>query len=228
MVYDPLRDRVLMFGGYNGAQRADLWALNLATMTWEELQASGEWPAARHLHSAVYVPGADGMLLFGGSVQSGTPNDTWFLRLAPQLEWIRYPASPRDPGPTVAHSTAYDAMRRRMLIFGGFPNALWEFRLYETTAVNETQRALARSLQCSPTPARSEAQLRIDLARRASVQVDVLDLAGRRVKTLEKGDVPPGEVQVLLTGLDQLSAGLYLVRARADVQSWSGKLLIIR
>ena len=56
-IYDPVRDRFLVFGGHDGAFRNDVWALSLTgTPSWSLINAEGAPPSPRQGHSAVYDP----------------------------------------------------------------------------------------------------------------------------------------------------------------------------
>ena len=63
MVYDPVRDRMLVFGGYDTATYFnDVWALSLSEpMTWTQLTPSGTPPAGRYAQVAGYDPVNDRM-----------------------------------------------------------------------------------------------------------------------------------------------------------------------
>src|SRR5207244_581032 len=52
-IYDPVRDRLIVFGGTDGTSRhAELWALPLADPSaWSALAASGVAPTARERHA---------------------------------------------------------------------------------------------------------------------------------------------------------------------------------
>ena len=64
---DPVRDRMIIYGGYGFGDRSLAWALSLGDpMNWIPLGASGPIPATRDQHAAVYDPVGDRMLLFGG------------------------------------------------------------------------------------------------------------------------------------------------------------------
>src|SRR5262249_23742542 len=66
-IYDPLRNRMLVFGGFAtliGHPLNDLWELSLgATPTWKFLITGG--PTARYVHTAVYDSLRDRMIVFG-------------------------------------------------------------------------------------------------------------------------------------------------------------------
>jgi hypothetical protein len=87
-IYDPVRDRMVVFGGYSGSYLLnDVWALSLAgTPAWTQLIPSGTPPTTRDLHSAIYDPVRDRMLVFGGGYYDGGRfNDVW------ALEWSYTP-----------------------------------------------------------------------------------------------------------------------------------------
>lgn len=77
-IYDPSRQRMLVFGGEDasGNLTSDVWALSLSgTPTWTQLTTSGTAPCARSGHTAVYDVANDRMIVFGGLVYfcSGSP-----------------------------------------------------------------------------------------------------------------------------------------------------------
>jgi N-acetylneuraminic acid mutarotase len=71
------QNRVLLFGGQDGnrAARSDLWLLDLATESWQPIEA-GTGPAARYNHQAVWT--AQGLIVFGGR-DSAPLADLWLL-----------------------------------------------------------------------------------------------------------------------------------------------------
>jgi hypothetical protein len=79
MCYDPVRDRVLMFGGHNGDQYNDLWELTLnGTPVWTQLAPGGETTPARQDHSMIYDPLRDRLLPFGGKFAlADYSSETW-------------------------------------------------------------------------------------------------------------------------------------------------------
>ncbi len=131
-IYDPVRDRMIEFGGYTvgSVLLNEVWTLSLAdSAIWTQLFPTGETaPSARFNHTAIYDPVRDRMVVFGGS-----NNQTFALSLAGTPEWSNL--APAGTPPTNLASGActavYDPIRDRMLVFGGNgPNAdLWELTL---------------------------------------------------------------------------------------------------
>ncbi len=69
-VYDPDRDRLVLFGGNTSVSgltftpRNDTWALDLAQRTWSRVTTTGTAPTARLFHSAALV--GRSMVVYGG------------------------------------------------------------------------------------------------------------------------------------------------------------------
>lgn len=87
-IYDPVRDRLVLFGGWGGSPafyRGDTKALTLAgAPTWATLSPTSTGvPRPRMDASGFYDPRRDRMVLFGGygsyTSRLGTLDDTWFL-----------------------------------------------------------------------------------------------------------------------------------------------------
>lgn len=122
-IYDPLRQRVLVFGGTDvGQQFSDLWELSLqGTPTWTQLAVGDSVPEARRSHVAVYDPVRDRMVIAGGVGSSWELlNDAWALSLStPVPQWTRIPTAWRPPYGLAESGVAYDPVRDQMLAFGG-------------------------------------------------------------------------------------------------------------
>jgi hypothetical protein len=123
-VYDPVRRRLVVFGGDSGGALQDTWALSLAgPPQWTKLATRGIPPSSRFCASAVYDSRRDGMIVYGGnagSEQSPLPlRDAWFLSFADGDAWM--PLDTRGPIPLGRwmHGAMYDARRDRMLVLWG-------------------------------------------------------------------------------------------------------------
>lgn len=71
------QNQVILFGGQDGnrAARSDLWLLDLATASWQPIEA-GTGPAARYNHQAIWT--SRGLIVFGGR-DSAPLADMWLL-----------------------------------------------------------------------------------------------------------------------------------------------------
>jgi hypothetical protein len=131
LVYDPVRDRVLMFGGViygtraadSGNAQDDVWALSMGdTVRWTQLAPHGS-PGRRDGHGAAYDGRRDRMVVFGGETQTmvllGDTRqplyDTWALSLAgDSLAWGRLSATAGFHG-----LIAVDSLRDRLVGWSG-------------------------------------------------------------------------------------------------------------
>jgi hypothetical protein len=121
-IYDPVRDRMVMFGGGllqpTGAAIPlnDVWALSLSgTPAWSQLSPAGSPPAPRLKHTAIYDPIRDRMLVYGGSSMT----DVWALSLVAGTSWTRVTTTGLPPIETDDTRAQYDVVRDRMVIYGG-------------------------------------------------------------------------------------------------------------
>lgn len=79
-IYDPVRDRMVIFGGFDVVALNDTWALSLSgTVEWVELSTM-QPPAGLWGHAVTYDPGRDQMVVNGGTDTAGfLHNGTLFL-----------------------------------------------------------------------------------------------------------------------------------------------------
>jgi galactose oxidase-like protein/Kelch motif protein len=140
-IYDPARNRMVMFGGqhlvnnpgeYNLSYFNDVWALSLSgSPTWSRLAPEGSPPLARAGHTAIYDPVRDRMIVFGGTLYDGHRttdfNDVWALSLAGSPAWSAIAPTGRPPDARSAHTAIYDPVRDRMIVFA--KRKVWELTL---------------------------------------------------------------------------------------------------
>jgi hypothetical protein len=122
-IYDPVRARMLVFGGRNGSTYLnDVHALSIGpTPTWTALSPAGPPPEQRAYCEAVYDPVRDRMLVFGGTNASVSSfRDLWALSLSGTPTWTKLfdngvpPQMPElIPG---AAAMVYDSRRDRVVV----------------------------------------------------------------------------------------------------------------
>lgn len=84
-VYDASTNRMIVFGGGSARLFNDVWVLSNAdglggTPNWTQLSPTGGPPAPRFLHSAVYDPTSNRMIIFGGQTTTASQvNEVWVL-----------------------------------------------------------------------------------------------------------------------------------------------------
>lgn len=128
-IVDSKRKRLVIFGGLVPAHpitweaSVEVWELSLvAPHTWRQLHPQGAAPPERWAHSAAYDPVRDRMIVFGGQHRYGFRADTWELSFAPELRWVQLETGTPDPGARKGHSTVYDPIEDRLIVFGGETN----------------------------------------------------------------------------------------------------------
>jgi hypothetical protein len=133
-IYDPLRYRMIVFGGEDGPNLNDTWVLDLSTLTWSQLATAGTTPSARYGHSAVYDPAADEMIVYGG--YGGEEDGTYALSLGSNPTWRTIVATGGAPAWRTYHTAVFDTRQERMIIHAGigngFPSDTWQL----TTGAN--------------------------------------------------------------------------------------------
>jgi hypothetical protein len=118
MAYDPVRRRVLLFGGYATTSTytlADTWEWD--GTDWNQLNPARS-PPGRSSHAMAYDAARARVVLFGGQNAWGPSHmweDTW--------EWDGTTwserATPIRPAARRDHTMAYDSTRGRVVLFGG-------------------------------------------------------------------------------------------------------------
>lgn len=122
-VYDPVRDRVLVFGGsaYGPSDRlGDIWALSLSGQPeWTQILPEGTGPSPRFVHTSVYDPSGDRMIVFGG-YDGGFINDVWSLELSPAPHWVQIVPGGTAPEGRDGHVAIYEPVQNRMIVYSGW------------------------------------------------------------------------------------------------------------
>ena len=139
-IWDPVRTRMLMLGGSDGAPRNDLWSFAPDPPTWMPVATSGTPPTARSYFGLGYDPVRDRLILVGGSSGASYLNDAWALPLSgpSTLVWAQLTVSGTPPAARTIYGMQYDPVRDRLMFVGGL------------TASGRDHQAWALNLSGSP------------------------------------------------------------------------------
>ena len=117
-IYDPVRRRMVVFGGHTEIYLNETWVLSLDdNPAWAQLQPEGIAPALA-IHSAIYDPDRDRMVVFGGDSNVGPYTRVHTLSFA-SLTWAQVPTLGQPPEGRWGHRAVYDAEFASMIVFGG-------------------------------------------------------------------------------------------------------------
>lgn len=120
--YDPLRHRMLSYGGQRSGPLGDLWEFDLAQDQWNELTPANS-PDGRFFPVMVYDSVFERALIFGGQTNGGRVNETW-------IHWSRLnfyelvQAQGTPPSARQGSAAIYIESERRMIVFGGTSGSL--------------------------------------------------------------------------------------------------------
>ncbi len=123
VVYDPPRDRLLVFGGYDGGPLGDVWVLSLSEpMSWTRLAPLGPAPAARWSSVGIYDPNADRMVIAFGTTSAGynLTSEVWGLSLGGTPTWSQLSPAGESPPARALSAAVYDEAHQRMIVYGGY------------------------------------------------------------------------------------------------------------
>ena len=164
-IYDPVRNRMVVFGGLAGSTpQNDVWELTLSgTPAWHQIVVSGVSPGARSGHSAIYDPVRDRMIIYGGQ-GSSLFGDVWALSFTGTPSWTQLAPTGTPPTARVSPSAIYDPVRDRVVVWagqgtGGYKNDVWSLTLSGTPAWSQLLPS------GGPPPGRSRSTAIYDSAR---------------------------------------------------------------
>jgi hypothetical protein len=111
-------DKVLLFGGYNGAYYNDTWVYDVSDDTWTDMVPIGDRPSPRHSGALAPIFGTDSVILFGGSTLSGLSNETWIYSFNSNV-WARFFPFPA-PVAMEYHEMEMVYHDDKVMLFGGY------------------------------------------------------------------------------------------------------------
>jgi N-acetylneuraminic acid mutarotase len=134
MVYDPVNERTLLFGGALWENRYtfydDLWSYDYSTDTWTEID-DGSGPQGRFNHMMIYLPVHHQLFLFGGFSSNDRISDTWIYDIADN-RWTRL-RTDNSPSDRSDSAIAYDPQNDVVILVDGYarddtnPQDTWVF-----------------------------------------------------------------------------------------------------
>jgi hypothetical protein len=154
-----------------------------------------------------------------------------------------------DFKPSVSNFLGFTAAGDTSASFGAPPDSVWYVvaaldldgyesgfsdRAFVGTATGvETARVYRNQLsQNVPNPFNPVTRIRYELGRTAHVTLSVYDVAGRMVRQLENGSVPPGIYTAVWDGTNEngaaVSSGIYFYRLQAGDFSHTRKMLLLK
>jgi hypothetical protein len=233
-VYDPVRDRMLVFGGGDLPYGPfnDTWALTLTgSPAWIKLAPTGTPPPAMTYFAMSYDPHRDRVLVSDGT-------DCWSLTLAGTPNWTKLAPTGGRP-PALPCTGAFDIPRDRFVTFRGTEGrgeawALWSGDTPFVLGVAEppTTSPVTGLQAPTPNPTHGTTTLSFTLARTGHVAMDIYDVDGRHVRTLFEGDRTAGSGRVAWDGSDAAGLpekpGVYFVRLVTPGVATTCKLVLLR
>lgn len=170
LVWNPVKEKVVLFGGSTAADSSrrrtylnDVWVWD--TSQWSQVYPENP-PAGRAAHAMVWDSGQDRMLVFGGLRGFDDDNRPMLLDDTLALEgnsW-RDLNPPAKPSARQSHAYAFDRVRNRFVIFGGYDVETkpifdtWAFDGTTWTRIAATSPSLGNPLMVYD-PARDETLL---------------------------------------------------------------------
>jgi hypothetical protein len=234
-IYDPVRHRMVVFGGYGAQYYNDVWALPLSgPPAWTSLAPTGTAPPGRYGHSAVYDLASDEMIVFGGTA-NGVRNDVWTLSLGATPAWRQRTPAGTTPGARLYHRAIYDSERDRMVVFGGSEyDDVWALWPQAVVGVeDDSARPMVSGLRPpAPNPSGGRTWLAYSIGTAGRVWLGIYDVSGRLRRRLVDGERRAGTESVVWDGTDEsglrLSAGLYFIQLAGPGVRQTRKVILLR
>ncbi len=157
LAYDPVRQRIVMFGGDGGVPLIGLYSTYDDLWEWDGMQwtevTQPVRPPARSSHVLATDPVRNRVVLFGGVSFPAFGPDTWEWDGSAWTQMAPMTSPPNRSG----YSATYDAARGRVVLYGGRETWDWDGTDWALRATSRTP------------PLRSRYQLVYDTARGVSV-----------------------------------------------------------
>jgi hypothetical protein len=211
---------------------------------WVPLNARGPAPLARWMHSAIYDPRRDRMLVFWGRDTGGYRFDCASLELAQGATWREY--IPAGPGASSrgGQVSFYDPDLDRAVILGGRiftgpygveePQSDWylDFAALPGGLPPPTTGPAFALLGMTPNPTSVGVDVAFDLPSSTPVRALIYDSRGRLVRDLGTRVQSAGRHLLRWDGVGQDGyrprPGMYFARLLLGDREFTGKIVLIR
>lgn len=157
LVYDESRQKLVMFGGQTSSALGqpinfdDTWEFD--GTSWRDATGAGPHPTGRGHSAMAYDPSRQKVVMFGGArhfapLPAGSSlDDFWEWNGA---QWSPIAVTGKKPGARTAASLAFDPVRQKLVLYGGFDgdfdlNELWELPANGTAWEDKSPLPLPRS-----------------------------------------------------------------------------------
>ena len=224
-VYDPIRQRMLVFGGVSTTLNNDCWALDLAGPPHWSLVPATIRPRVRARPVAVFDPTADRLVVMGGLTSPQVDVDVWELSFSDPSTWIQlFPASLSSIS-EYNPAGFYDPTADRVIVFGnGFWSVDWG---RAPVAVPKPPGSVSLALGAVwPNPAvRGVVHASFALSDGSPATLEVLDVAGRRVMSRAVGHLGAGTHAI--TWNARSGPGVYWVRLTGAARTSVRRFVVV-
>ena len=164
LLFDPVRRRLILFGGQAGVFFSDTWAFDVAVGTWRQLSADEAGPSRRYGHSAIYETTRDRMVISHGFTDAGRFDDTWAFDLRSN-SWANISPSSNRPLRRCLHHAAYDSTSSKMYLYGGCSSPFGPCPLGDLWAFDLNRNQWTELASSVVPPAREHYGMGFDAAR---------------------------------------------------------------
>jgi len=115
--YNLSKQQMIIWSGQGSAFFNDVWAFDLNAKTWTQFNPPNPKPNIRYGTAAVFDPKAKELVTFAGFTDVGRFDDTWRFNVNTGTWKEVSPAT--HPEKRCLHTACYDALKHRMIIYGG-------------------------------------------------------------------------------------------------------------
>lgn len=119
-VYNLAKQQMLIWSGQGSSFFNDVWAFDLNAKSWSPFNPPNPQPNIRYGTAAVFDPRTMELVTFAGFTDAGRFDDTWRFNVNTATWKEISPAT--HPEKRCLHTASYDALKHRMIIYGGQTN----------------------------------------------------------------------------------------------------------